>query len=137
MKSLILLTLSFVTITLNANASCFCNLTPQVYVPALPYDSRSQGNEVKKYPVDTWRDCYLRAIKMSNERPFEQEANICDSYGANCVRMQGTLFVGWYFWSDQSLVTMKGQVTRYTQQFDSNEVITGDRRFYDDGSMFP
>lgn len=137
MRSLILLALSFVMTGLNAHASGFCNLTPTVYVSSLPYENRNQSQELKKYPVTTWRECYQRAIKMAGERDFDQSANVCQSDGTNCLKMDGQLFVGWYFWSDESLVTLSGQVTRYTSEFDRNEIVRGDRRFFPDGSMFP
>ena len=138
MKSLGLICLSFATAFLasahQAQANGFCNISETVYLQQLPFEIRDQVQSTKKYPVDTWKDCYKRGIDAAAALDFNKTITVCQA--GNCQDLTGPVFFNWFFWSDQSLVTVTGKVTRYTWQFDQS-IQRDDRRFFPDGSMFP
>lgn len=133
MKILGLILLSF-AMGVQAQAAGFCNISETVYLQQLPFEIRNQVQGVKKYPVDTWLECYRRGLDAALAQDFNKTLTVCQE--GNCQELTGAVFFKWFFWSDQSLVTVEGQVTRFTWQFDRS-IQRGDRRYFPDGSLFP
>jgi hypothetical protein len=133
MKILSFILLSFVMNT-QARANHYCYITETVNLVQLPFEIRDQVQGIKKYPVDTWKDCYQHGIQAASAQEFNKSITVCQQ--GNCQDLTGPVFFKYFFWSEESLVTIEGQVTTYTWQFDKS-IQRGDRRFFPDGSMFP